>query len=121
LQASSEPNITKLPSYLLPPSYPSDPQRSPSTPLALSGTFTNSHFRTLHIIYRKSLKFHALAVGTIRPEIMALRGLKIEIDKSGNGMERGVFYWKVRDDECEVLERLMQEFEFRHEFSRGGK
>jgi len=91
LQASSEPNITKRPSYLLPLSYPSDPQCSPSTPLALSGTFTNSHFRTLHIIYRKSLKFHAPAVGTIRPEIMALKGLKIEIDESGNGVERGVF------------------------------
>jgi hypothetical protein len=115
LQASSEPNVTKLPSYLLPPSYPSDPQRRPSTPIALSGTFTYSHFRTLHIIYRKSLKFHAPAVGTIQLEIIALRGLKIEID------ERGVFYWKVGDGECEVLERFVQEVEFSYEFSQGGK
>jgi hypothetical protein len=121
LQASSEPNVTKLPSYLLPPSYPSDPQRSPTTPLALSGTFTNSHFRTLHIIYRKSLKLHAPAVGAIRPEIVALWGLKIEIDESGNGVERGVFYWKVGDGERKVLERFVQEVEFSHEFSQGGK
>ncbi|KAI1613755.1 hypothetical protein EDD36DRAFT_206620 [Exophiala viscosa] len=36
----------RIPSYLLPPSYPSDPSRSSSKPLTLSGDFTNSHFRT---------------------------------------------------------------------------
>jgi hypothetical protein len=50
---------------------------------------------------------------------MALRGLKIEIDESGNGAERGVSYWKVGDEECEVLERFVQEVEFSHEFSQG--
>ena len=58
-------------------------------------------------------------MGTIRPEIMALRGLKIEIDESGNGVERGAFYWKVGDRECEVLERFVHEVEFSHEFSQG--
>jgi hypothetical protein len=64
-------------------------------PVALSGTFTNSHFRTLHTIYSKSLKFRGPAVGTIRPEIMALKGLKIEIDESGDGVEREVFIGRL--------------------------
>ncbi|KAL2444820.1 hypothetical protein ABEF95_017281 [Exophiala dermatitidis] len=117
-----------LPSYLLPPSYPSDPHRSPSTPLSLSGEFTNSHFRTLHIIYRKSLrpKFHAPAVQDIRPEIMALLGTEMEVDETDylpNGgastsvlSERStldeVFVWKIGEVECAVLERFMQECEF---------
>ncbi|KAG9767708.1 hypothetical protein ABEF93_008744 [Exophiala dermatitidis] len=117
-----------LPSYLLPPSYPSDPHRSPSTPLGLSGEFTNSHFRTLHIIYRKSLrpKFHAPAVQDIRPEIMALLGTEMEVDETDylpNGgastsvlSERStldeVFVWKIGEVECAVLERFMQECEF---------
>ncbi|KAL2421087.1 hypothetical protein ABEF91_008123 [Exophiala dermatitidis] len=117
-----------LPSYLLPPSYPSDPHRSPSTPLSLSGEFTNSHFRTLHIIYRKSLrpKFHAPAVQDIRPEIMALLGTEMEVDETDylpNGgastsvlSEKStldeVFVWKIGEVECAVLERFMQECEF---------
>jgi hypothetical protein len=34
---------------------------------------------------------------------------------------RGAFYWKVGDGECKVLERFVQEVEFSHEFSQGGK
>ncbi|KAL2444803.1 hypothetical protein ABEF95_017272 [Exophiala dermatitidis] len=125
-----------LPSYLLPPSYPSDPHRSPSTPLGLRGELTNSHFRTLHIIYRKSLrpKFHAPAVHEIRPEIMALLGTEMEVDETeptppqpqaGRGgtntnssvlSEKStldeVFVWKIGEVECAVLERFMQECEF---------
>ncbi|KAK5553068.1 hypothetical protein LTR46_008781 [Exophiala xenobiotica] len=106
----------KLPSYLLPPSYPSDPARSPSsTPLAVSGTFTNAHFRTLHILYRKSLrpKFHAPARQNIRPEILSLRGREMDVDETGNGIEE-LFTWTIGDNECEVLERFMQEVEYSH-------
>jgi hypothetical protein len=106
----------KLPSYLLPPSYPSDPSRSASsTPLAVSGTFTNTHFRTLHILYRKSLrpKFHAPARQNIRPEILGLRGREMDVDETGNGIEE-LFTWTIGDSECEVLERFMQEVEYSH-------
>ncbi|KIW51340.1 hypothetical protein PV05_10073 [Exophiala xenobiotica] len=117
---SSNPKSTKLPSYLLQPSYPSDPSRSPSAPLALTGSFTNTHFRTLHILYRKSLrpKFHAPARHTIRPEIMALRGREMDIDETANGIEE-LFTWTIGDSECEVLERFMQEVEYSHGFYLG--
>jgi len=36
----------------------------------------------------------------------------MEIDESTNGVDRGLFCWKVGDGECEVLERFMQECEF---------
>ncbi|EXJ88626.1 hypothetical protein A1O1_05556 [Capronia coronata CBS 617.96] len=90
-------STVKIPSYLLPPSYPSDPSRSARSttsssyssaplPLSLEGKFTNTHFRTLHIIYRKSLrpKFHAPPRHTIRSEIMALHGCEMEIDESAH-------------------------------------
>ncbi|KIX01442.1 uncharacterized protein Z518_09168 [Rhinocladiella mackenziei CBS 650.93] len=114
-------NRIKLPSYLLPPSCPSDPLRPSTSPLALDGNFTNTHFRTLNIIYRKSLrpKFHAPARDTIRDEILALRGVEMEIDESENGIDRGVFTWKVSDGECEVLERFMQEVELSHGWWKG--
>lgn len=101
----------KLPSYLLPPSYPSDPTRSPAIPLATTGTFSNSHFRTLHIIYRKSLrpKFHAPK--HIRPAVRRLLGTQMEIDETDQGIERGVMTWTLGEGECEVLERFMQEIE----------
>ncbi|EXJ78054.1 hypothetical protein A1O3_09215 [Capronia epimyces CBS 606.96] len=115
-------SVTKPPSYLLPPSYPSDPRRAPTSALALSGKFTNTHFRTLHIIYRKSLrpKFHAPARRTIRPEVMALLGMEMEIDETAHGVD-GVFTWKVGHAECEVLERFMQECEFSHGVWMGRK
>ena len=100
-----------LPSYLLPPSYPSDPLRSTTTPLALSGVFSNTHFRTLHIIYRKSLrpKFHPPTRDQIRQEVWDLRGKEMVVDESQNG--GGEFVWTVGDAEVEVLERFMQEVE----------
>lgn len=120
----SSANPPNLPSYLLPPSYPSDPLRASSstvTPLALGGAFTNQHFRTLHIIYRKSLrpKFHAPPTSTIRREILALKGSEMEIDESGHGIDRGVFCWKMGHGECEVLERFMQECELSHGWFKG--
>lgn len=116
VNAKSVAAVVKLPSYLLPPSYPSDPHRSSTTPLALSGTFTNTHFRTLHIIYRKSLrpKFHAPPRRAIRPEIMALHGTEMEVDETAHTGIDDVFVWKVGMAECEVLERFMQECEFSH-------
>lgn len=106
-------NPFSLPSYLLPPSYPSDPTRQPITPLSPSGDFTNTHFRTLHIIYRKSLrpKFHPPA--RVRDEVWALRGRKMVVDESRNGVgEKGEFVWTLGDGEVEVLERFMQEVEY---------
>ncbi|KIV77152.1 hypothetical protein PV11_08975 [Exophiala sideris] len=103
----------KIPSYLLPPSYPSDPSRSPATPLSLSGTFTNSHFRTLHIIYRKSLrpKFHAPPAHDIRPEILELNGAAMDVDETDSGVGE-VFTFTMGLTECQVLERFMQECEY---------
>ena len=102
-----------LPSYLLPPSYPSDPHRSNNTPLSISGPFTNAHFRTLHVIYRKLLrpKFHPPRRELIRQEIWNLRGKEITIDESSSIPAKGEFVWTVGDGECEVIERFMQECE----------
>lgn len=101
---------TKLPSYLLPPSYPSDPKRDPNKPLATSGEFENVHFRTLHIIYRKSQRPRFHAPKHIRPDLKKLLGLSIEVDESRAGM--GLFEWKCGHTEVEVLERFMQEVEY---------
>ncbi|ETI25764.1 hypothetical protein G647_02538 [Cladophialophora carrionii CBS 160.54] len=114
----SVPNIDQthlpLPSYLLAPSYPSDPLRSTRTPLSTTGEFTNTHFRTLHIIYRKSLrpKFHPPPRDQIRDEVWALRGKQMIVDETKNGLIKGEFVWTVGDGEVEVLERFMQECEF---------
>ncbi|RVX69724.1 hypothetical protein B0A52_06368 [Exophiala mesophila] len=101
-----------LPSYLLPPSYPSDPRRSITSPLSTSGPFTNMHFRTLHIIYRKSLRPRFHAPRSIRPCIQALLGKEMEIDETEAGIDRGVMTWTVGEGELEVLERFMQEVEW---------
>ncbi|KIY03597.1 uncharacterized protein Z520_00288 [Fonsecaea multimorphosa CBS 102226] len=116
-EAKSQP----IPSYLIPPSYPSDPLRSSKRPLALSGAFSNTHFRTLHIIYRKSLrpKFHAPPHAMIRPEVRALKGTEMVIDESANGLVKGEFAWTVGDGESEVLERFMQECEYSHGWYKG--
>ncbi|KIW65797.1 hypothetical protein PV04_08020 [Phialophora macrospora] len=108
------PALPSLPSYLLPPSYPSDPLRSVRTSLATTGDFTNAHFRTLHIIYRKSLrpKFHPPPRDQIRDEVWALRGKEMIVDETKNGLIKGEFVWTVGDGEVEVLERFMQECEF---------
>ncbi|KAJ9615064.1 hypothetical protein H2200_001138 [Cladophialophora chaetospira] len=114
---------TTLPSYLLPPSYPSDPLRSTKSPLSLSGEFTNTHFRTLHIIYRKSLrpKFHPPPQSQIRDEVWSLRGKEFIVDESKNGLVKGEFVWTVGDGEAEVLERFMQEVEFSNGWFKGVK
>ena len=101
-----------IPSYLKPPSYPSDPKRSPTTPLATSGNFTNSHFRTLHIIYAKSQRPRFHAPKHIRAVVKALLEWKMELDLSKENMD--VFEWQVGEKECEVLERFMQEVEWSH-------
>ncbi|KAL6243180.1 hypothetical protein RBB50_009731 [Rhinocladiella similis] len=113
---------SRLPSYLLPPSYPSDPSRPSSSRLGLSGEFTNNHFRTLHIIYRKSLrpKFHGPAQGSIRPDVLALEGREMDIDETSNGMGE-MFTWTIGQTECAVIERFMQEVEYSNGFYRGKK
>ena len=102
----------KIPGYLLPPSYPSDPQRDPNVPLALSGTFTNSHFRTLHIIHAKSLRprFHAPDYDDCRPGLRRLLGAKYGLDESDTGL--GTFEWSVGQREVRVMERFCREVEF---------
>ncbi|KIW23544.1 uncharacterized protein PV07_11734 [Cladophialophora immunda] len=119
--AKAEVKAQTIPSYLIPPSYPSDPLRPIKRSLALEGDFSNTHFRTLHIIYRKSLrpKFHAPPRTMIRPEIRALRGTEMVVDESANGIVKGEFAWTVGDGECEVLERFMQECEYSHGWYKG--
>jgi hypothetical protein len=96
-----------LPSFLRPPSYPSDPARDVSVPLATSGEFTDVHFRTLHIIYRKSLRRSFHAPDTIRPSLQKMIGTKFDYDEG----EYGYFAWEVDRDAVVVLERFMQEVE----------
>ncbi|KIW97634.1 uncharacterized protein Z519_01218 [Cladophialophora bantiana CBS 173.52] len=123
MSRTTEAKTHSIPSYLTPPSYPSDPLRSVKKPLALNGNFSNTHFRTLHIIYRKSLrpKFHPPPRAMIRPEIWALRGAEMVVDESANGLVKGEFAWTVGDGECEVLERFMQECEYSHGWYKGRK
>ena len=96
-----------LPSFLRPPSYPSDPARDVSTPLATSGEFTDVHFRTLHIIYRKSLRRGFHAPDAIRPRLQQMIGEKFTCDEG----EYGYFAWEVDQDAVVVLERFMLEVE----------
>ena len=102
----------QTPSYLLPPSYPSDPTRDTEIPMSTSGDFTNSHFRTLHIIYAKSLRprFHAPRAHEIRPGLAKLLDTIFEADESQSGL--GVFEWKVDETALRVLERFMREIEW---------
>jgi hypothetical protein len=96
-----------LPSFLRPPSYPSDPSRDVSIPLATSGKFTDVHFRTLHIIYRKSLRRSFHAPDAIRPRLQEMVGEKLTCDEG----EYGYFAWEVDQDAVIVLERFMLEVE----------
>lgn len=107
-----------IPSYLLPPSYPSDPLRSPSVPLPLTGPFTNSHFRTLHIIHAKSLRprFHAPDFVACRFGLKSLLGRKYSQDETEGGM--GIFEWCVGEREVRVLERFCQEVEWSNDSYR---
>jgi hypothetical protein len=59
-------------------------------------------------------------VGTIRPEIMALRSLKIEIDESGNGVEKEVFIGRLGTESARFWRDLCRKLSFSHEFSPGG-
>ena len=103
---------TKIPSYLLPPSYPSDPSRNPTIPLAQSGSFTDSHFRSLAIIQAKSSRprFHAPAFHSCRPGLRQLMGEKWTVDESAAGL--GVFEWVVGESEVRVVERFQREVEW---------
>jgi hypothetical protein len=106
-------NIPKLPSYLQAPSFPSLPPTDPSykpPPLAVSGDFTNAHFRTLHILHAKSLRPRFHAPKHVRPSVQALRGFKLTVDESAAGLD--VFEWTVGLEECLVIERFMQEVEW---------
>jgi hypothetical protein len=96
-----------LPSFLRPPSYPSDPVRDVSVPLATSGDFTDVHFRTLHIIYRKSLRRSFHAPDSIRPRLQKMVGEKFSCEEG----EYGYFVWEVDQDAVIVLERFMMEVE----------
>lgn len=116
-QPSTNTKMTsKTPSYLQPPSYPSDPARDPSVPLSTSGPFTNTHFRTLNIIHRKSQKarFRGPAYpDEIRPTILDLveAKWKLEVDESASMDEDGLFCFTIGGTEARVLERFMREVE----------
>jgi hypothetical protein len=96
-----------VPCFLRPPSYPSDPARDVSVPLATSGEFTDVHFRTLHVIYRKSLHRSFHAPDAIRPRLQKLVGEKFTCDER----EYGYFAWEVDQDAVIVVERFMMEVE----------
>lgn len=98
----------RVPSFLRPPSYPSDPARDVSVPLATSGEFTDVHFRTLHIIYRKSLRRSFHAPETIRPQLQKLVSERFTCDEG----EYGYFAWEVDQDAVTVVERFMMEVEW---------
>ena len=100
----------KTPNYLLPPSYPSIPTRDPTIPLSTSSHFTDTHFRTLHIIHAKSCRPRFHAPKSIRAELRILEGWTMEVDEMKAGL--GVFEWKVDAVETQVLERFMQEVEW---------
>ncbi|KAK6372534.1 hypothetical protein LTR64_004452 [Lithohypha guttulata] len=114
---SSSETSTKTTSYLLAPSYPSDPSRDASIPMNTSGDFTDTHFRTLQIISRKSkrARFHAPEFpGEIRPGILELVGeenWKLKIDESPTMGEDGLFEFAIGATEARVLERFMREVE----------
>lgn len=102
----------RTPSYLRPPSYPSDPTRDTGIPLSTSGEFTDAHFRTLHIIYAKSLRprFHAPKAYEIRPNLRRLLSTAFKADESQSGL--GIFEWKVDAMALRVVERFMREIEW---------
>ena len=106
---SSKPH-TSVPSYLLPPSYPSDPTRDVSVPMAVSGEFTNTHFRTLHIIYAKSGRPRFHAPRSVRKGVRELIGVKFECEEEKGGY--GFFGWEVDEEAARVVERFMREVEF---------
>lgn len=104
-----------VPSYLLPPSYPTIPSRDTSQPLSTSGTFTNTHFRTLHILYRKSQRsrFHGPSYPQeIRDEVRALveENWKLVVDESESMDER--FTFRIGVSHARVIERFMKEIEW---------
>lgn len=104
-----------VPSYLLPPSYPSLPTRDPAIPLSTSGTFSKTHLQTLHIIHRKSLRprFHAPTYPQeVRPQILQLVTTKfaVTVDESDTLGEE--FRWVFGEREARVLERFMREVEW---------
>jgi hypothetical protein len=118
-QRNGAPNPTKptrtaagTPSYLLPPSYPSDPTRDTQIPMSTCGEFMNTHFRTLHIIYAKSIRprFHAPKAHDVRPSLRELLGITFEADESQSGL--GIFEWQVDEMALRVVERFMREVEW---------
>ena len=108
IRSSSRHDSKVLPSFLRPPSYPSDPCHDVSVPLATTGDFTNVHFRTLHIIYRKSLRPRFHGPSAIRPGLRKMVGEKFTCDEG----EYGDFAWEVDRDAVVVVERFMMEVEF---------
>lgn len=113
-QSTHRTQSTKLPSYLLPSSCPSDPTRDPSTPLPTSGPFTTTHFKTLHIIYRKSLRprFHGPTYpDEIRPALRALVEEKWTLNVDETETMDETFEFTVGVQEARILERFMREVE----------
>lgn len=120
----SPPSKSELPSYLLAPSYPSDPTRDPSIPLSTSGLFTNTHFKTLHIIYRKSLRprFHGPSYPSeVRPALRDLVEEKWTLKVDESEMMDEVFEFTVGVQEARVLERFMREVEHGYARTDGGR
>lgn len=117
-KSSSPESDRAVPSYLQPPSYPSDAQRDPSVPLTTSGAFTKAHFKTLHIIYRKALRprFHGPSYPEeVRPELRALvdNHWRLTVDETDTMDD--TFEFPVSTLEARVLERFMREVEHGYE------
>lgn len=82
--------------------------RIPPPPEALptSGSFSDDHYKHLHILYLKSLKSSFTRPGSVRPALKAYVGQKFY---SGDGE----FAWEVTTRDAEVVERWIRSFEGR--------
>lgn len=106
-----------VPSYLKSPSYPTIPDRDTTKPLATGGDFTTTHFRTLHIIYRKSQRprFRGPAYPEeVRPDLRRLiqEQWKLVVDETESMGEK--FTFRIGVAHIRVLERFMREVEHDH-------
>ncbi|RMZ90093.1 hypothetical protein DV736_g2700, partial [Chaetothyriales sp. CBS 134916] len=123
--SSTAPTSTTTVPYRLDGSAESNPHSN--APLATSGPFTNTHFRTLHIIHAKSLRPRFHAPDTIRPALhrMVEAGWRMDVDVDWQHSSRAdvghlddsgsslgeIFTWTLGALEAHVIERFMQECE----------
>jgi hypothetical protein len=103
--ASTGPCIA--PALSEPSSQGTDPRIPPSPErLSISGYFSDSHYKHLHILYLKSLKSTFTRPGSVRPSLLKNIGQKCY---SGDGE----FAWEITRRDAEVVERWIRSFEGR--------